>query len=137
MKNANNQYRILLPGRFATGANDGPAVWPDVSPTPSVVDRSRRPEPALKKQILLTAPVTLPAQAAGNFTRRDYFFLETFFVFFAVFFTALFAFFAFLAFLAMLPSWCSEMASVRCVHSGIEMHCIPNTPTHRKKQRLA
>jgi len=22
----------------------------------------------------------------------------------------------------------------RCVHSGIEMHYIPNTPTHRKKQ---
>jgi hypothetical protein len=53
-------------------------------------------------------------------------------VFFAVFFTALFAFFAFFAFLAMLPSnvrWLN-----RCVHSGIEMHYIPNTPTQRKKQ---
>jgi hypothetical protein len=25
----------------------------------------------------------------------------------------------------------------RCVHSGIEMHYIPNTPTHSKKQRPA
>jgi hypothetical protein len=64
-----------------------------------------------------------------------FFFFEALRVFFADFFTALFArFFAFFAFLAIVPSY-SEMASVRCVHSGIEMHFIPNTPTHRKKQR--
>ena len=61
-----------------------------------------------------------------------FFFFETLRVFFAVFFTALFAFFAFFAFFAMLPS--NEMALLRCVHSGIEMHYIPNTPTHAKKQ---
>jgi hypothetical protein len=48
--------------------------------------------------------VTCRHQAAGNFLKRDHFFLATLRVFFAVFFTALFAFFAFFAFLAMLPS---------------------------------
>jgi hypothetical protein len=73
--------------------------------------------------------VTCRHQAAGIFVSESYFFFfATLRVFFAVFFTALFAFFAFLAFFAMLPSnvrWLN-----RCVHSGIEMHCIPNTPTH-------
>ena len=75
--------------------------------------------------------MTCRHQAAGNFVRSEiYFFLATLRVFFAVFFTALFAF---LAFLAMMPS----DVVYRCVHSGIEMHYIPNTPTHLKKQRLA
>jgi hypothetical protein len=75
--------------------------------------------------------VTCRHQVAGNFLSESYFFfLATLRVFFAVFFTALFAFFAFLAFLAMMPS----DVVYRCVHSGIEMHYIPNTPTHRKKQ---
>jgi hypothetical protein len=78
------------------------------------------------------ARVTCRHQVAGIFVKATYFFLETLRVFFAVFFTALFAFFAFFAFFAMLPSnvrWLN-----RCVHSGIEMHSIPNTPTQRKKQ---
>ena len=78
--------------------------------------------------------MTCRHQTAGNFLSESYFFfLATLRVFFAVFFTALFAFFAFLAFLAMMPS----DVVYRCVHSGIEMHCIPNTPTHWKKQRPA
>ena len=66
---------------------------------------------------------SLPAIFIGEI----YFFLETLRVFFAVFFTALFAFFAFLA---MLPSNVVRWLNRCCVHSGIEMHCIPNTPTH-------
>jgi hypothetical protein len=68
------------------------------------------------------------------FKRAYFFFFATLRVFFAVFFTALFAFFAFLAFLAIVPSDVVRWL-IRCVHSGIEMHCIPNTPTRRKKQR--
>src|SRR3984893_19562368 len=69
------------------------------------------------------AGIKLPA----IFSKRDYFFfLATLRVFFAVFFTALFAFFAFFAFLAMLPS--NVRWLIRCVHSGIEMHYIPNKP---------
>ena len=79
--------------------------------------------------------MTCRHQAAGSSSGESYlFFLETLRVFFAVFFTALFAFFAFFAFLAMLPSYVSVRWLSRCVHSGIEMHYIPNTPTRRKKQ---
>jgi hypothetical protein len=97
-----------------------------------------------EKQTVLMARVTCRHQVAGIFCKASYFFfLETFLVFLAVFFTALFAFFAFLAFLAMLPSGVSEITDQsvtsldRCVHSGIEMHYIPNTPTRSKKQRPA
>ena len=93
----------------------------------------------MKRQIVLEAQSTRRHQAAGILSIGEsyFFFFATLRVFFAVFFTALFAFFAFLAFFAIVPSNVSEMASVRCVHSGIEMHYIPNTPTHRKKQRPA
>jgi hypothetical protein len=78
----------------------------------------------------------VPAKPAGISKSGEtyFFFLATLRVFFAVFFTALFAFFAFFAFLAIVPSDLSEMALQCCVHSGIEMHDIPNTPTQRKKQ---
>ena len=93
----------------------------------------------MKRQIVLEAQATRRHQAAGILSIGEsyFFFFATLRVFFAVFFTALFAFFAFLAFFAILPSNVSEMVSVRCVHSGIEMHYIPNTPTHRTKQRPA
>jgi hypothetical protein len=39
-----------------------------------------------------------------------------------------------LSFLSHSALRCSRWL-IRCVHSGIEMHCIPNTPTQRKKQR--
>ena len=78
---------------------------PDVSPTPSFVDRSRWNEICLVKQFALSAPMTGRHQAAGHLKSGEtYFFLATLRVFFAVFFTALFAFLAFFAFLAMLPS---------------------------------
>ena len=64
---------------------------------------------------------SLPAIFIGEI----YFFLETLRVFFAAFFTALFAFFAFLAMLPSNVRWLNRC----CVHSGIEMHDIPNTPT--------
>ena len=80
----------------------------------------------------------MPASSCRHFFESEtyFFFLATLRVFFAVFFTALFAFFAFFAFLAMLPSNLVRWPN-RCVHSGIEMHYIPNTPTHEKKQRPA
>jgi hypothetical protein len=104
---------------------------------------------AASPMALVTLPTTEPPALARE---RAYFFLAAFLatflvVFFAVFFTALFAVFAvfaffgaaffvaaFFAFLAMLPSDKNEMADCCCVHSGIEMHYFPNTPTHRKKQ---
>ena len=53
----------------------GPAVWPDVSPTPSFVDQSRRFEIRSEKQTVLTALVTSPASIRRQFfKRRDYFF---------------------------------------------------------------
>ena len=82
---------------------------------------------------MLKALVTSPASIAGNFFRRGYFFLLTFFVFFAVFFTALFAFFAFLAFLAMLPSDLVMAWSLRasresiCTTSRIHQHIRKNS----------
>jgi hypothetical protein len=74
-----------------------------------------------------------PASSRRRFQSGETYFFLTLRVFFAVFFTALFAFF--FAFLAILPSDLRWLR--RCVHSGIEMHFIPNTPTHRKKQRPA
>jgi len=37
----NEENLFLLPDRFRTVRNVDPAVWPDVSPTPSFVDQSR------------------------------------------------------------------------------------------------
>jgi hypothetical protein len=110
----NEENWFLLPDRFSRERalrKDDPAVWPDVSPTPSFVDQSRRGGNRFEKRNVLKARLTCRHQAAGNFLSESYFFfLATLRVFFAVFFTALFAFFAFLAFLAMLPSDVSEMA---------------------------
>jgi hypothetical protein len=96
-----------------------PTVSSDVSPTPSVVDLSRRSNPFLRT-IRSDGSCDVAGVKRRQFVSRSYFFFLTRRVFFAVFFTADFdflAFFAFLAFLAMLPSKVSEMAYL-CVHSG-------------------
>jgi hypothetical protein len=47
--------------------NDDPTVWPDVSPTPSFVDQSRRLEIRFEKQTVLKALVTSPASIRRQF----------------------------------------------------------------------
>src|SRR5450830_397900 len=114
--------------------NGAPAGWPDVSPTPSLVDLSLRWD--LPEANSVAAPVTSPASSCRQFRMASLLLLlgDLAGLLRSLLHCAL-RLLRLLNGLLCLLSFLGHVALLikvrwlnRCVHSGIEMHFIPNTP---------